>query len=133
MRISFLRKNSKNGYTLMELLATIVVVAILVTIAFPVFRKTIEKSREKIATTNLKLILAGENLYRLSHDHYYVPGEEDFLSNINDNLNLDIEAKNFTYKMETTGAYTFEVRAFDADGEEVACIAQDGQSCGPAE
>ena len=96
----------------------VVIIGILVAIAFPIFNKTIEKSREKLALANLKLILAGEKLYRLSYDHYYpnpsIKATAE-LDEINKMLNLDIEPKYFTYKVETEPAnkYNFKIYAVD--------------------
>lgn len=115
------------GFTMLEILTVVVVIAFLVALAFPVFKKTIEKSREKIAITNLKLILAGENLYRLSYDHYYYPpeGTSDLVSNLNQVLNLDIEPRYFSYVIEPEGKYNFKIYALK-EGERIYSIDQEG-------
>ncbi|HDI46034.1 MAG TPA: prepilin-type N-terminal cleavage/methylation domain-containing protein [Candidatus Omnitrophica bacterium] len=108
----------KKAFTAMELLIVVVIVALLAVLVFPIFRKTVEKSREKLAITNLKMILAGENLYKVSYDHYFPrdKGETlDAIEDINQALGLDIEERFFDYKIEKDpqDPYKFNIVAYE--------------------
>jgi prepilin-type N-terminal cleavage/methylation domain-containing protein len=108
----------KKAFTAIELLIVVVIVTLLAILTFPIFRKTIEKSREKLAITNLKMILAGENLYKVSYDHYFPKGAGetlDSIEDINQYLGLDIEKKFFDYKIEKDpqDPYKFNIVAYE--------------------
>ena len=108
--------NSKNYLTIMEVIVVIIIVAILSALTLPVFQKTIQKSREKLAVANLKLIVNAEKLYRARYDSYAACEDLDA---INNNLTLDIEGKYFDYKVTTSGKYDFTASAIGkkAEGE----------------
>jgi len=48
------KKNSKKGFTLMEMLIVVAIIAILVAIAIPVFTSQLTKAREAVDTANLR-------------------------------------------------------------------------------
>ena len=50
-------KNNSKGFTMVELLAVIVVMGILVTVAVPTVTNTIKKSRDKAFFTNVKVLV----------------------------------------------------------------------------
>ena len=47
-------KNNKKGFTLMEMLIVVAIIAVLVAIAIPVLNTTLEKSREAVDAANLR-------------------------------------------------------------------------------
>ena len=47
-------KNNKKGFTLMEMLIVVAIIAVLVAIAIPVLNSTLEKSREAVDAANLR-------------------------------------------------------------------------------
>ncbi len=100
--------NNKKSFTMIEVLVTVIIIAILSTLAVPAFRKTIKKSREKLAVSNLKIIMNAEKFYRASYDRYWPC--EDFEA-INNNMDLDIEDKYFNYEVKTNGKYDFTATA----------------------
>jgi prepilin-type N-terminal cleavage/methylation domain-containing protein len=113
----------RNSFTMVEVLIVIIIVAILASMSYPVFRKAIEKSGEKFAKTNLRLILAGENLYRLNYYHYYPKDESgklstDVLTDINNYLNLDLKEKKY--------GYTYEIKVTDNGNKFTATAIKDG-------
>lgn len=120
--------NTKRSFTFLEVMTVVVIIAILAALVVPLFRKTMEKSRERLAVTTLKMILAGENLYRLNFDHYFPPESGTVISDldeINRYLNLDLSGKYFTYEIESRGPYDFEIRA-KKDGKTIYYITPDG-------
>ena len=51
-------KNNKKGFTLMEMLIVVAIIAVLVAIAIPVLNSTLEKSREAADAANLRAAYA---------------------------------------------------------------------------
>ncbi|MDD5155342.1 MAG: hypothetical protein PHF11_02520 [Candidatus Omnitrophica bacterium] len=81
------------GMSLMEILAIIIIIAILAAIALPNFTPIREKVLDKEASASLKLIQAAEKIYRLETDFYYpYPGTTPAPDNsaINQNLKLSL-------------------------------------------
>lgn len=117
------------SFTMVEVLIVIIILAILAGMSYPIYRKAIEHSRDKFAITNLKLILAGERLYRLNYNHYYPRpgGPITDLSQINDYLNLDLKEKyGYSYRIEVSAdGKSFTAYALK-DGKEKFRIDQDG-------
>jgi len=64
------RSHKKRSFTLIELLVVVIIIGILAGIAIPRFIKTSEKARGEEALTNLRLIFAGERMYRLDNRIY---------------------------------------------------------------
>lgn len=62
--------NKKKSFTLIEVLVVVIIIGILAGIAIPRFIKTAEKARGEEALTNLRLIFAGERMYRLDNNIY---------------------------------------------------------------
>jgi len=108
---------------MIEVVVVVIIVAILSTLAVPTFRKTIEKSREKLAVSNLKIIMGAEKLYRARYDSYIAC--ED-LEAINNNLTLDIEDKYFDYEVTTSGKYDFTAFAVNKNTGERYAIDPEG-------
>lgn len=59
----------KKGFTLMELLITLTIIAVLAGIAFPIGRSMLEKSREAACLSNLKAIGVGLQFYIQDHNN----------------------------------------------------------------
>ena len=98
----------RSGFTVIEIMTVVIILAILASLAVPPLIKTMDAAKGRLAKTNLKLILAAEKVYRNETGKYmpYLGGErtasdEDFRKY----LGLDIKDKNFTYKV--TGGDTF--------------------------
>jgi len=93
----------KPGYTLIELLITVIIVGILVGIARPGYNKIKERVLDKEAKVNLRLIQAAEKIYRMEIGGYYPSGD---IAILNQELKLDIPSgasKNWNYGTTGTG------------------------------
>lgn len=62
------KKTKKNGFTLVELLAVIVVVAVLGSIAVANFQPVIQKSKRSVFTTYEESMLTRAKVYFINHD-----------------------------------------------------------------
>lgn len=78
------------GFTLVELIITVIIVGILAAFAMPQFAVTKERTLDKDAQANLKLIQAGEKIYRMENAFYYPNSGTAATSDINTNLRLAI-------------------------------------------
>ncbi len=68
-----LRKHNK-GFTLIELMIVVAIIAILAAIAIPQYRKFQLKSKTSEAKTNMGAIRTCEESYAAEHDRYYLVG-----------------------------------------------------------
>jgi type II secretory pathway pseudopilin PulG len=98
----------KEGMTLLEVLAIVIIIGILAAIALPNFAPIREKALDKEATASLKLIQAAEKIYKLETDFYYpYSGTETVQGTINTNLKLSLPTDNttrkWTYTVKSTG------------------------------
>ena len=70
-----MRTASKAGFTLIEALITVIIIAILASMALPRYARTIEQQRCREAQDALLTIYAGERVYAsVNQDQYYLPG-----------------------------------------------------------
>lgn len=59
----------KRHFTLIELIITLIVIGILVTIAIPTYRNVVERSRSEVCKTNLEVLLGAIKNYALEKDY----------------------------------------------------------------
>ncbi len=93
----------RGGFTLLELLVVVIVVAILAGIALPNFTKAIEKAKVQEAQGVLNTLFQAERIYRLDHDTFTTLALLDangYLTNPNPNANW-----NFSTSGETSTAF----------------------------
>ncbi|MFH0738280.1 MAG: type II secretion system protein [Candidatus Omnitrophota bacterium] len=96
-------QNKKNiAMTLVEILVTLIIIAILVALALPQFSTMRERSLSKEAKANLKLIDAAEKIYRMEEGFYY-----PYSSSVSDqqaiNANLKIAVTEGNWGYDITG------------------------------
>lgn len=101
----------KRGFSLLELIIVVIVIALLVAIAMPFFMKSMEKSKTGEAATNLNIIRMAEKDYRLDNP--------TFASTIG-SLNIDdpgsVTNRYFNYNIISFDANNFTARATRMDG-----------------
>jgi prepilin-type N-terminal cleavage/methylation domain-containing protein len=98
--------SSKRAFSLMELAIVIIIVGILATIAIGAFSGPKENALEKEAKANLKLIAAGEKIYRMEASVYIAAVNE---TEINGKLRLMLPisaSRNWNYNVTTANTNT---------------------------
>lgn len=111
------------GFTLTELMVTVVIFGTVSALAIPSYFNMVERGRAAEARANLKAIQMAESVYKLRNGGYWVPGSTT-LGAINSSLNLDLDTASpyyseniritgntntFIANMERTGASTWTV------------------------
>jgi type IV pilus assembly protein PilE len=106
---SYEKKNNifkKVGFTLTELLITVIIIGILATLALPMLVKTLEKAKIGEAMSNLNLIRTGQKIYFLEYG--------TFSPNMND-LNIenpnDATSRYFYYDLDSSVDPTTDFKA----------------------
>ncbi len=107
----------KTGFTLVELLVTIIILGILAGIGIPQYTKTIEKGKMREAEANLYIMYMAEKMYKLDHPttgYIDCSGALNDAGGCNTILEVEMTAQYFKdYKCTTTGtpATTFDCTA----------------------
>ena len=90
------------GFTLIELIAIVVIIGILAAIAYPRYQKTKERALGREAVSNLRLILAAERIHRMNNGKYWPDTAwTNSMVDINQNLKLSLSDTNFLYTIDT--------------------------------
>lgn len=99
------------GFTLLEILITVIIIGILTAIAIPNYTKSRERSLDKEAQIVLNLIHAAEKMYYMKTTSYYpsVASTSVDVSNLNSNLRLNLYSANWDF-----GIYTDSLTAATA-------------------
>jgi len=58
------------GFTLTELCITMVILCLMVTMAIPIFRKSVEQARADVASANLRILWSAQRIYWLENRCY---------------------------------------------------------------
>lgn len=88
------KKKLTFGFSLMEIMISLIIIAIIAGIAYPHYKKMITRTRQTEAKTTLRALYMSQDLYKLNNLHF-----------ANDIHNLDIEIPNkaiYTYSIETS-------------------------------
>lgn len=67
----------KGGYSLIELLITVAIVALVIGLGIPSYKKAVESSRARFAWQTLKSIRNGERAYKLEQGSFLAISETD--------------------------------------------------------
>jgi type II secretory pathway pseudopilin PulG len=123
VRIYFLKNNS---LTLLEILIVTIIIGILSALGFVNYSNIKEDAIDKEARSNLKLIQAGERIYRMETANYVAL---DNTAEINSKLKLSLPTSdsNWDYKVDsvTVSPAAFTARARRTSGtERTWCINQ---------
>ena len=101
MRLKVLGKKS---FTLIEILAVIIIIGILASLAFPGFTVSKEHVLDKEAKSNLVIIQGAEKIVRVETGAYYpAAGNTSIMTDMNSNLgiNLPTSGISWNYKVDT--------------------------------
>lgn len=60
----------QKGLSLMEIMITLVIVAVLAGLAYPRYQKMVSRSKQTEAKTSLQAIYMGQDLYKISNQKY---------------------------------------------------------------
>ncbi len=98
------KKRSLTGFTLMEIMVTLIIVAILTAVAMPVYNKTIDEMHKKEAKAMLETIRSAELMYKIDNDEYIAATfGSDITSDISrSTLNVDVH-NNIDWEYGVTG------------------------------
>lgn len=110
---------SRLGFTLLELIVVVVIVGILVTLGLVNYGGIKERTLDKEATVNLKLIQAAEKIYRMENTFYYPYSGTVDTSAINTNLKLSLTTaanRNWDYSIPTVQSGTSTASRAGAGG-----------------
>ncbi len=100
---------AKKGITMMELIVTLIVIAIVFMVALPSFHAMQENSLNREAWGTLKRMQEAVRLYNMEFNQYYpTAGTVSNIDNINQNLRLSLATGgtpnwNFSLKFEAAG------------------------------
>lgn len=104
--------NSRSGFTLLEVLTSVIVVAVVASLAVPSYVKTVDEERDTRATTVLRLIRNAEEDYRTRYDTYTTSWAA---------LEMTQPAvDDFTYQLASADATTFQAQATRVGGSSYA-------------
>ena len=79
-----------DGFTLMEIVITVIIMGIIAGLAIPSYFSTMEQARTNEAKNNLNIIHMGQKLYFLANGGYWDPGGATTIGNTNTALNVDM-------------------------------------------
>lgn len=109
----------------MEVFVVIVIIGILATLGITHYGSYKERTLDKEAQANLRLIKAAEKIYKMENSSYYPTiGSTTDVAAINDDLRLQLTTTNWNYKIDG-GAATFTGKAQRVtDATRIWCINQ---------
>lgn len=113
------KKANKKGFTIMEMLIVVAIIAVLVAIAIPTFNGALEKSKEATDVANVRAAYAELQVAMLT-DNASLPGDETAFKTtyVKQTLNYDDDAKKdkFTYTKDAskeTATITYKAEKLD--------------------
>lgn len=90
------------GFTLLELIISVIILIVVASMAVPVFLRTRERALDREAEANLKLIIATERTYRMEVGTYYFSSD---IGDLNTNLKLALpsgSSRNWNYLTQSS-------------------------------
>ena len=98
----------QSGFTVLELMIVVIIIAIIAAFAVPNYQKTVERSYRRTAETNLIALHGTQQIYRTTNGTYWGTGN---VSAINTNLGLNIIENGMTFTSTVGNAGAFSVNA----------------------
>ncbi len=102
-----IEKNPQTGFTMLELMVVVVIIAVIAGFAIPNYQRAVERSYLRTATANLQALHSVQQIYRTQNGNYWGTGD---VAAINTNLGLNIIESGMTYT-STAGGANFTVTA----------------------
>ena len=101
------KKNFKKGFTLIEMMIVVAIIAILAGVAIPQYTKYVRKAEAVEAVSFLKQMVSAESAYLTSHGQFYLSesGTDD-MNKTRRVLSIDSPGGKFNYSMMTNSAKT---------------------------
>ena len=118
---------AKRGFTLVEIMITTVILAVVAALAIPAYTATVEQSRINEALTTINIIHMGEKIYKLNNSTFWNGGANATIANIDNNLNVDISPTfydDIDYSAVSATGYTVKVSRNATSGGNTAWFYQ---------
>lgn len=108
----------KHGFTLIELMIVVAIIAIIAAIAIPNLLRSRMQSNETASIGNLKTIATAQNSYRASHDTYgdFALLTADTPPYLDTTWTEGVEKAGYTYSITENTANTWECTATHTEG-----------------
>ena len=105
--------NRQAGFTLLELLVVIIIVAILAAVAIPIYTNAVETNKGKACQNNIRTIMTAWRMYNLDNNVDYVSNNNQRSVNwvsrtsaqLNTDLNIQINERNFGNSSGVAGTF----------------------------
>lgn len=118
------KKANKKGFTIMEMLIVVAIIAVLVAIAIPTFNGALEKSKEAADVANVRAVYAELVVANLTEGTAYptdltaLKGKFTGETALNDDSKLKFDGKTITYEAKKLGGengknYTWSLETTD--------------------
>ena len=125
----------QGGFTLLELLVVLVILAVALMAGIPTYTKTVEGARAQEAIHDLRAIRAAEEVFR-SRTGAYTTGTLEYVDQINPALQLKLDPRDRPYTYHVTGdGATFTATAIPleprphADTITITCTVNPNWAC----
>ena len=110
-----MKKQSRRGFTLMELMIVVVLIAIIAGFAMPSYIKSLRKAHERDAVLQLSALHAANLIYKAGAGTFLV-GDNLNTKAINQALGINIVENEMTYRYSSNGV-TFNATGTSSDND----------------
>lgn len=111
---------SRPGFTMVELMAVVIILGIIVAMAVPGWIKSVEEAKNQEAIAGLKLIRTAQRMYYIEYEVYYPSSSSTVndLATLKADLEIELESQHWSYSTtsDNSGTPTFTATATRVDG-----------------